>query len=142
MDIAISGHHLDPISLAIGAGAARTAEAALVRAVRPLPRLAVGLLRKRVLDLAAAGRLDSATLGLLKSYARATFAWVDQELPDSPGPAKMAAALDRLAAIPYLGAVVRADRAGAQEFLQAAYDAVKQEAKERSGADAGATIKP
>lgn len=121
--------HVDLTSAAIGAAVARTAEAAIIRAIKPLPGLAVGALRKRVQALAAAGKIDAPTLKLLKAYARATFEWVDEELPDSPGPEKMAAAIDRLAAVPYLGVLVRADRAGVEQILQAAYDAIDQEAK-------------
>ncbi len=41
----------------------------------------------------------------------------------------MAAVLDRLAGLPYAGVLVRADRAGVQAILQAAYDAIDTEAK-------------
>ncbi|MES2155447.1 MAG: hypothetical protein V4510_09965 [bacterium] len=125
--------HLDPASLLAGAVGARTLEAAAVRAIRPLPRLAVGVLKARIQALQAAGKIDAPTMRLLAAYGRATFAWADQELPDKPGPEKMAAVLDRLAAVPYLGLLIRADRAGAQEVLQAAYDAVKDEAKTEAG---------
>ncbi len=134
MDIAIAGQHFDASSLAVGAVIARTAEAAAIRAIKPIPKLLVGRLKAKVQALAAAGKIDAPTLGLLKSYGRATFDWVDKELPDAGGAEKMAAALDRLAAVPYLGALVRADRAGAQEVLQAAYDAVNAEAKAQAEA--------
>jgi hypothetical protein len=54
----------------------------------------------------------------------------------------MAAVLDRLAAIPYLGALVRADRPGVQAVLQAAYDAVKAEAKARVPAPMAPRLPP
>lgn len=132
----VSAHlqHLDPTSLAVGAVVARTIEAALIRAIKPLPALAVGLLKRRVQSLVASGKVDAPTVKLLKSYAKATFDWVDEVLPDSPGPDKMDAALDRLAAIPYLGVLVRADRDGARQVLQAAYDAVDAEAKAQAAA--------
>lgn len=129
--------HVDLTSAAIGAVVARTLEAAIIKAIRPLPGIAVGILRKRVLALAAAGKIDAPTLKLLTAYAKATFEWVDAELPDAPGPDKMGAALDRLAAVPYLGMLVRADRAGAEAILQAAYDAIDQEAKAQAAALGG-----
>lgn len=138
--------HVDLTSAAIGAAVARTAEAAIIKAIKPLPGLVVGMLRKRVQALAAAGKIDGPTLKLLKSYARATFEWVDEELPDSAGAEKMAAAIDRLAAVPYFGVLVRADRAGVEQILQAAYDAIDQEAKagaaELGGPDATKTPPP
>lgn len=126
--------NIDLTSAAIGATVARALEAAAVKVVKTLPGLVVGALKKRILALAAAGEIDAPTMKLLKSYARATFDWVDEELPDSPGAEKMGAALDRLAAVPYLGLVVRADRAGAKQVLQAAYDAIDQEAKAQATA--------
>lgn len=131
--------HIDLTSAALGAAAARTLEAAIVQAVRRLPRLAITMLKARVQRQVAAGKIDAPTLTLLKAYARATFDWVDAELPDKPGAEKMAAALDRLAAVPYIGLVVRADRAGVQAVLQAAYDAIDQEAKAQAAALGGGT---
>lgn len=133
--------HLDPTSLLVGAVGARSIEAAVVRAVRPLPKLLVARLQAYVLGLRAAGKIDAPTLRLLAAYGRATFAWADAELPDQPGPAKMAGVLDRLAAAPGVGFLVRADRAGAEEILQACYDAVKGEVKEEAagGGDPDAT---
>lgn len=144
MDLtSVSAHlqNLDPTSLAVGAVVARTIEAALIRAIKPLPAMAVGLLKRRFQSLVASGKVDAPTVKLLKSYAQATFDWVDEVLPDSPGPDKMDAALDRLAAIPYLGVLVRADREGARQVLQAAYDAVDAEAKAQA-AELGAAHGP
>ena len=124
--------NFDLISMLIGFGGFRMLEAAAKKAMKPLPRLAVSYLKARVQKAAAAGKLDAATLSLLKAYARATFEWVDEELPLAAGPAKMEAALDSLAAVPYLGAFIRADRAGAKELLQAAYDAIDAEAVEET----------
>lgn len=126
--------HVDLTSAAIGAVAARAAEAAIIKAIKPLPAMAVGLLKKRVLALRAAGKLDEPTMKLLKAYAKATFDWVDAELPDSPGPEKMDAALDKLSALPYLGVIVRADREGIRQVMQAAYDAIDAEAKAQAAA--------
>lgn len=134
MDILIGGQHLDLKSLGIGAVAVRSLEEALVQAVKRLPGLAVALLKKRVLALATNGKINAPTMSLLKVYASATFDWVDAELPNAAGDAKMDAALDRLAALPYIGVLVRADRAGAKEILQAAYDAVDEEAKAEAAA--------
>lgn len=120
---------LDIKSLLTGAVVARTIEAALVKTVKTIPALAVGLVKRHVQALVASGKINAPTLRLLKSYARVTFEWVDAELPDKAGPEKMAGALDRLAAMPYVGLLVRADRAGAQAVLQAAYDALDTEAK-------------
>lgn len=125
---------IDLTSAAIGAALARGVEAAVKAAVTRVPGLVVGLLKARVQRLAAAGKIDGPTMKLLKAYAQATFDWVDEELPDEPGPAKMQAALDRLAAVPYVGLVVRANRAGVQEVLQAAYNAIDQEAKAQKAA--------
>lgn len=126
--------HLDPVSLLVGALGSHVIVAAAVKAVRPIPALIVGKLKARVQALASSGKIDAPTMKLLRSYARATFVFIDEEMPDRPGPEKMAAALDRLAAVPYLGVLVRADRAGAQEILQAAYDSVKAEAKAEGAA--------
>lgn len=140
--------NIDLTSAAIGAVAARAAEAAIIKAIKPLPAMAVGLLKKRVLALHAAGKLDEPTMKLLKAYAKATFDWVDAELPDSPGPEKMDAALDRLAALPYLGVLVRANREGVRQVLQAAYDSIDAEAKAGAAAlkegapDAKASLPP
>lgn len=141
MDILIAGQHLDLTSLLSGAVVARTIEAALVGVVKQGPGLVVSLVRRRVQALAVAGKIDATTMKLLTAYGEATFDWVDAELPDAAGPEKMAAALDRLAAVPYLGVLVRADRAGAQQVLQAAYDAIKAEAK-ADGSKAAAAPAP
>lgn len=132
MDIAIAGQHLDLTSLAVGAVAARAIEATIVRAIKPLPRLAVAFLKNRV-KAATLGKIDAPTMRLLACYGRATFAWADAEMPDKPGAEKMAAVLEKLSAVPYLGVAIRADRAGAEEILQAAYDAIKSEAREEAG---------
>jgi hypothetical protein len=135
-DILAHLQHPDLPSLLLGALGVKALEAAAARALTPLPALAVRRLRARVEQLAASGKIDAPTLRLLKRLGKAVFSWADEELPDKPGPEKMAAVLDRLAAIPYLGALVRADRPGVQAVLQAAYDAVKAEAKaEGTGAD-------
>lgn len=126
--------HVDLTSAAVGAVVARAAEAAIIKAIKPLPGKLVGALKKRVLALHAAGKLDEPTMKLLRRIAGAVFDWVDEQLPDSPGPEKMDAALDRLAAVPYLGVAIRADRAGAREVLQAAYDAIDAEAKAQAAA--------
>lgn len=130
--------HVDLTSAAIGATVARSLEAAAVQAVRRLPALAIGFLKARVQKQIAAGKIDAPTVKLLKAYAAATFDWVDEELPDAPGDAKMLAAIDRLAAVPYLGLIVRADRAGVQQVLQAAYDAINAEAKAAAATLGGA----
>ncbi len=124
---------LDPASLLAGAIGSHLIVAGAKRAIAPLPAKAVGWLKDRVRAARAAGKIDDATMRLLKHEAQGAFAWADEEMPDVPGAAKMAAILDRLAAVPYLGTLVRVDRAGAQEILQAAYDAVKAEAKAESG---------
>jgi len=137
IDIASVLQHLQTIDLssaAIGAVAARALEAAAVKFVKTAPGVAIGILKKRLHALAATGKIDAPTIKLLKAYAQATFDWVDEALPDAPGPEKMAAALDRLALVPYLGIIVRADRAGVQQILQAAYDAINQEAKDQAAA--------
>lgn len=134
MDILIGGQHLDLKSLGIGAVAVRSLEEALVQAVKRLPGLAVALLKKRVLALATNGKINAPTMSLLKVYASATFDWVDAELPNAAGSAKMDAALDRLSALPYVGVLVRADRAGAKEILQAAYESVDEEAQAEAAA--------
>lgn len=126
--------NVDLTSAAIGAAVARTLEAAAVQTVKRLPGMIVSTLKKRVQALAAAGKIDAPTMKLLKAYARATFEWVDEQLPDSPGPEKMDAALAQLAAVPYLGLIVRADRNGAREVLQAAYNAIDAEAKAEKAA--------
>lgn len=140
IDTAVLLQHLqsfDWTAAAIGAAAARSVEAAIVQTVKRAPALAIGLLRKRIQALAAAGKIDAPTMKLLRAYAKATFDWVDEELPDEPGPEKMQAALDHLAGVPYVGVIVRADRAGVQQILQAAYDAINQEAKAGAAALGG-----
>jgi hypothetical protein len=125
--------HIDTTSLITGILGGKTIELIVIQAIKPFPKMIVGRLKNRVKALAAAGKIDAPTLRLLSGYGRATFAWADAEMPDKPGPEKMAAALDKLAAVPYLGWAIRADRAGAEEILQAAYDAIKSEAKEEAG---------
>lgn len=136
---------VDLTSAAIGAAVWRTGEAALVAAAKRGPALLLGLLRYQVQRLVAAGKIDAATLRMLKACAAAIFRWVDEEMPDAPGPEKMQAAVARAAGIPYLGALVRADRAAAQAILQALYDAVNQAAQTEAatlGGSAHATTPP
>ena len=120
---------LDLPTLLVAVGLARVIEAAAIRIIKPLPGLVVRRIKNRINALAAAGKIDAPTMRLLKAYAKATFVWADEELPDNPGPEKMAAVIDRLSGVPYVGMIVRADRAGAQAVLQAAYDAINDEAK-------------
>ena len=120
---------LDLPTLLVAVGLARVIEAALIRTIRPFPGLVVRRIKNRIHALAAAGKIDAPTMRLLRSYGQATFAWADEELPDNPGPEKMKAVIDRLCGVPYVGIIVRADRAGVQQVLQAAYDAINDEAK-------------
>ncbi len=62
-DLIQRAQHLDLTSAAIGAAVARTAEAAIIRAIKPLPAVVVGFLKKRIRALAAAGQIDALHLG-------------------------------------------------------------------------------
>lgn len=129
--------HLDVVSMLAGAVGSHALVAGAGRVLAPLPAKVVGMLKDRVKALYAAGKIDAPTLSLLKGVARAVFAWADQEMPASPGPAKMEAVLDRLAAVPYFGWLVRANRDGVREILQTAYAALKAEVKAEAGSPAG-----
>lgn len=128
---AVAAHipHFDPTSLLVGAVGSHAIVAGAVRFIAPIPAKAVGMMKDRVNALYAAGAIDAPTFRLLKAVARAAFQWADDEMPDAPGAEKMSAVLDHIAAVPYLGLIVRVDRSGAQEVLQAAYDSIKKEVK-------------
>lgn len=125
---------LDIKSLMTGAVVARTIEAAVVKTVKTVPIVIIAILRSRAQALIASGKIDEPTKRLLKAYARATFVWADEELPDDPTPEQLAAIVDKLARVPILGAIVRADREGAQKILQAGHAALNQEAKAEAAA--------
>lgn len=126
--------HVDLTSAAIGAVIARSAEAAIIKAIKPLPAMLVRRIKEKVKALAAAGQIDDATLRLIKAVAAACFKWADDELPDKPGPEKMDALLDKISRTPYAGVLVRADREGVKAILQAAYESIDQEAKAEAAA--------
>ena len=121
--------NLDTASIIVGSMASPLITKIIVETIKPIPGLIVRRIDARIQKLHKSGKLDDPTLRLLDTYARATFAWVDAELPDNPGPKKMDALLDRLSLMPYIGFIVRADREHAREILQVAYNAIDDAAK-------------
>lgn len=138
--------HVDMFSLLLGAIGGPAIVACAIKAITPIPKMLANKLKDRVKALAAAGKIDAPTMRLLKALGAAAFSWIDEELPDEVGADKMAALLDRLALVPYLGILVRIDRPGVQEVLQAAYNAIngeaKAEAKELGGTPDAPKIPP
>ena len=125
--------HLDPVSTIIGALGGTALVAGIIKAIKPLPALAVAWVKKSIKAAAAKGNLDAATLRLGGTIWRACFEWADAEFPRISGPEKMDAILDKLSAVPYLGVMVRADRADAKKILQAEFDAMRAEVAAEAG---------
>jgi hypothetical protein len=130
--------NIDPASVIIGAVGGPILTWIAKQAVSPAPRVLVGYLKNKVKALAVAGKIDAATIRLLKRISGAAFAWVDDEMPDAPGPEKMDHIIERAGCIPYVGALVRSNPGAARDLLQAGYDAVKAEAKAEETRDSTA----
>ena len=131
--------HLDVSSLITGAIGSPVVIGSIIAAIQPIPKMLVNRVKAAVAKAAAKGEIDAPTLRLLTALGRAVFDWADAELPNVAGPEKMDAILNRLAALPYLGVLVRADRADAKRILQAEYDAMKTEIDaEKAAEDAAA----
>lgn len=115
-------------------------------AAKALPVMIVSMAESKVAAAAAAGKIDPPTVRLLKALARAAFAWADEEMPQEVGPAKMEKLLDRLAALPLVGVLVRVDRDGCRQMLQTEFAAMRaevaQEAKGEAAAPAPAGLPP
>lgn len=127
--------HLDPISAIVGAIAAPIIVGAIIKAIKPIPALLAGRVKAAISKAAANGKIDEPTQRLFGKLWRAAFEWADEELPDEIGPEKMEAILDKAATLPYIGGLVRYDRAGARQILQAEFEAMKAEAKAEGAAD-------
>lgn len=125
--------HLDVTSAIVGALGGTALVAGVIKAIIPIPALLVGKVKAAIKAAADKGNLDAPTRRLGSAIWKAMFQWADAELPNVAGPEKMDAILDKLSALPYLGVLVRADRADAKKILQAEFDAMKAEVAAEAG---------
>ena len=126
MDLHVIAAIISKIDLK-SAGLGAAGAALLLQGARKIPGFIVNRIKARFVAASNSGKLDAATASLLTEVAKSVLKWADDELPDAPGEAKMNAILNRLAQVPFIGFVVKADRDLVRTLLQEEYDAWKAE---------------